>query len=383
MTRKVVIAGGGLGGLAAAIALRRQGIDAEVYEKARDLRPIGAGLSVAPNGLKALRAIDPAIVDALRPRGSEAACFHLRRAGGELVATTPTTHEERYGAPVLNLLWSRLQETLAGFLPGDAIHLGHRLAGFTQQADHVVTRFENGATVRADLLVGADGIHSAVRRSLVDEGPPRYAGRLSWRGVVGLAHPSLRPRDVTMIAGTDGKTFAIFDIGDGLTFWSAGALSPEPTPSDSAAAAKQRVIDLFAGWAPPVGDLLAATPAGDIVERPIEDRTPLTRWSHGRVTLLGDAAHAMVPALGQGANTAFEDARELARYLHHHADLTAALAAYEASRIPRTQTIHARSALQGNRYYEADSEVFSRAVLERANADQNAFEDWLYGEAPA
>jgi salicylate hydroxylase len=129
--------------------------------------------------------------------------------------------------------------------------------------------------------------------------------------------------------------------------------------------------------------MMEATPAEDIVERPICDRLPSTRWSHGRVTLLGDAAHAMVPALGQGANTAFEDAWELSECLAGTLDVEAALTRYDKSRTYRTQIIQARSALQGSRSYEADGETFLRGVIEQASATQSEFEDWLYKYDPS
>ena len=378
---EVAIIGGGLGGLATAIALRKQGISVQIYERARELRAIGAGLTVAPNGLKALSAIDPAIVARLLELGSQNRRFQLRKAGGELIAALATTYMDRYGQPALNILWSNLQQTLVGFLPADCIHLNHRLIGIERAAGNPALHFDGRDPVAADLVVGADGINSAVRQAIINDGPPRYAGRLSWRGVVRCQHPSLLPDEVTFFAG-DGKNFAVFDVGGGLTFWSATALWPEPPASGDAAAVRFRVTEAFAGWTPPIPEILAATPPEEIVERPIEDRAPLTHWSSGPVTLLGDAAHAMVPSLGQGANTAFEDAWELSQSLASQPTIEAALLHYEQSRIPRTLVIHARSADQGSRYYEADNEVFSRSILEQATAGQREFEDWMYGYTP-
>ncbi len=382
MIKNVVIAGAGLGGLATAIALRRHGIDARIYEKARELRPVGAGLSLAPNGLTALEAIVPGIVGSLKVLGSEVSSARVRKSNGDLIAENSITFLAKYRQPMLNIRWSFLQETLAAFLEPGVVHLNRRLTGFEQNKDKVEIVFDNGEKVTADLLIGADGINSAVRQSLAGDGPPRYAGRLSWRAVIRYEHALLRPNEVTFMAGPDGKNFAIFDVGGGYIFWSAGALSSDDSVSGNAAEAKRRVQQVFAGWASPADTILEATDAANIVERPIYDRMPLTGWSRGRVTLLGDAAHAMVPALGQGANTAFEDAGELAQLLARQPGVEEALARYDTSRIYRTQIIHARSALQGNRYYEPDVEKFVRGVLEQANADQTAFEDWLYSYIP-
>jgi salicylate hydroxylase len=181
-----------------------------------------------------------------------------------------------------------------------------------------------------------------------------------------------------MMTGPDGKVFAWFDVGGGFIFWSAASLASEDSVADQTTTAKQRVQQIFSDWAPALTAMLEATPADDIVERPICDRLPATRWSHGRVTLLGDAAHAMVPALGQGANTAFEDAWELSRALARTPDVEAALASYDKSRTYRTQIIQARSALQGSRSYGADGETFLAGVIAQASATQSEFEDWLY-----
>ncbi|WP_158258495.1 FAD-dependent monooxygenase [Rhodopila globiformis] len=378
---KVAIIGAGLGGLASAIALRKRGVDVQVFERARELRPIGAGLTLAPNGLKALNAIDPDIVARLLELGSQNSRLYLRRANGDLITEIPITFMDRYGQPMLNIVWSCLQKVLTGFLKADAVRLDHRLVGFERTNDGLSLHFDGRDPVTADVLVGADGINSTVRQIMVGDGPPRYAGRLCWRSVVSYQHPSLLPDEVTFFAGVDGRNFSMFDVGSGLVFWSATALWPAWPISDGIAP-RQRVTEAFAGWAPLVQDVLAATPPEDIVERPIEDRAPLASWRSHRVTLLGDAAHAMVPSLGQGANMAFEDAWELAQALAGEPDTQAALIHYESSRIPRTQVVHARSAAQGYRYYDADNETFSRSVLEQASADQRAFEDWLYGWSP-
>jgi len=381
-TRKAVIAGAGLGGLVAAIALLKQGIDLRIYEKARELRPIGAGLSLAPNGINALETIIPGIGATLKAQGSETHKVTVRKSTGELIVTDRLTIQDRYKQPLLNIRWSDLQETLASCLPADRIHLDTRLVGFKQSDSEVEIHFDNAAAVTADVLIGADGIGSTVRSILIGDGPPRYAGRMSWRAVIPYNDPAIPANEATIMSGPDGKVFTLFDLGGGCVFWSAAALSPEVSSADQTTTAKRRAQQIFADWAPPVAAILEATPCEDIVERPISDRLPLTRWSHGRVTLLGDAAHAMVPALGQGANTAFEDALELSRCLAGAADFEAALTRYDTSRIYRTQIIQARSALQGSRSYQPDGETFLRGVVDQANASQSEFEDWLYGYTP-
>lgn len=147
---------------------------------------------------------------------------------------------------------------------------------------------------------------------------------------------------------------------------------------------KSRVLEVFAGWAEPVQEMVQATPAERIVERPIGDRPPLRSWSSGRVTLLGDAAHPMGPALGQGANTAFEDAYELSECLANASSIEAAFAAYEKSRIPRTEVISARSASEGRRAYEDDSETAFREMVEEVkDVSSDEFDEWLFSYKPS
>lgn len=152
--------------------------------------------------------------------------------------------------------------------------------------------------------------------------------------------------------------------------------------SPTVADAKSRALKEFSGWAEPIQDIISATDAEQVVERPICDRPPLASWSQGRVTLLGDAAHAMVPASGQGANTAFEDAYRLAQCLAQSSSLEAAFECYERDRIERTQVIQARSALQGMRSVAADSETYLRGVVDLSKVSEDEFERWLYGYHP-
>ncbi len=146
--------------------------------------------------------------------------------------------------------------------------------------------------------------------------------------------------------------------------------------------AKTRVLERFAQWVEPVGEIIAATPAEDIVERPLCDRVPLQYWSKGRVTLLGDAAHPVVPSLGQGANMAFEDAYKLAECLDRASNPAAAFAAYEQSRIPRTTTIYDRSADVGRRAARPDSETIFKEMMKPAQMERDDFDAWLYSYQP-
>ena len=377
VVEKVAIIGGGIGGLATAIALRKQGIDAHVYEKARELRPVGAGLSLNPNGLKALEAIEPSIVEQLKQAGSRLKVISLRKNTGETTQQKKITLMEKYGQPLLSIRWSKLQEILAAALPPEIIHLNHRCVDFTQNHNSVTVEFEGKTTVEVDLVVGADGIKSAVRQTLIGDGEPRYLGRMSWRGLLKYSHELLGANEVIGMTAPP-KNVTLMDVGDGYIFWGATMLCVDDSSSGSAADVKSRLLKEFAEWASPVPEIIEATDAEIIVERPIWDRQPLSRWTKGRVTLLGDAAHPMSPSIGQGANTAFEDGYELSEYLATSPNLEAALALYDEHRIERTQIIQARSAFAGKRAYEPDSEKY---LQERLTSNEE-FEDWLYKYDP-
>ncbi len=379
----ITIIGGGIGGLATAAALTAKGFKVQVYERAHELKPAGAGLTLSPNGLNSLAAIDPKIVEALKRDGSEVRRLTMKRTSGETIISKPIALAEKFGQPMLNIMWSRLQSILASALPPGVIHLDHRCVGLEQHKDGVTAVFENGARADADLLIGADGINSAIRQALVGDGAPVYAGRMSWRAVINYPHEDLIPNGSTGFTA-DGKNFMLFDMGEGYTCWSAGALLSEPSPSTPPEEVKERVLRTFSGWADLVEEIVRATPAARIVERTISDRPSLRRWSEGRVTLLGDAAHPVVPALGQGANMTFEDAYEIAECLASAPDVEAALRAYEASRIPRTEAIYARSASQGVSSYKPDSHATLAATV--AGISEDEFQVWLYGykaEPPA
>jgi salicylate hydroxylase len=376
----ISVIGGGIGGLAAAIALLKRGFSVQVFERAQELRAVGAGLTLSPNGLNSLEAIQPGIVQALKIAGSEVSSLTMKRASGETIISRPVALTAQFGQPMLNITWSRLQSILASVLPPGAVRLNHRCARIEQSESGVTAYFDNGEEASSDALIGADGINSAVRQALIGDGPPTYAGRMSWRALIRFSHKDLIPNGSTGFTSPDGKNVMLFDMGEGCTCWSAGAITTDERLCERPDEVKDRVLKTYAGWADLVVGMIEATPAEDIVERTISDRPPLRQWTKGRVTLLGDAAHPVVPALGQGASMAFEDACELAEHLASSPDLETGLHAYEASRIPRTEAVSLRSAKQGFSSYKPDSdETLARTV---AGISEDEFQVWLYGYRP-
>ncbi|MEH2451204.1 FAD-dependent monooxygenase [Nostoc sp.] len=381
IVEKVAIVGAGPGGLAAAIALRSQGIDVQVYEKAQEFRPAGTGLGLAPNGLNFLDAIAPGIVKTLKSSGCEVYHTVLKNIQGETIRTNATKFLEQYGQPLLTIWWYRLQQVLASRLPSDIIHLNHRCIGFEQDENGVEIHFDGEKPVYADLLIGADGVNSVIRETLFGEGKPNYIGSMCWRAVIKYHHELFNDYELVFVKGNKQFMY-ILNVGGGYTSWISRKLSPEYSLSHSADQVKSRILHELADWDQSFRAVVEATPAEQIWEGPICDRSPLTHWSQGRVTLLGDAAHPMAPAMAQGANTTFEDAYELGECFFQSANLQEALTNYEQRRLERTKIIQARSAWGEMRYYDDTSTSPGQTEQPQMTLNED-FSKWLYNYKPS
>jgi salicylate hydroxylase len=378
LIEKVAIIGAGLGGLAVAVALRKLGYDVQIYEKAQDFRPVGGGLGLLPNGLNFLDAIEPEIVETIKNLGCEVSTTVLKNTQGEIIRTSPgSKFEDKYGQPLITVWWWHLQQILASKLPSESIHLNHRCTGFEQDERDVSIYFEHGEKVRADLLIGADGINSAVREALIGDGKPRYLNSMSWRSVIKCNQEILNPGELGFVKG-DKEFMYLLNVGDGYISWLYRKLLPDCIVSQNAGEVKSQVLKQLSDWGESLRSLVESTPADRILEGSICDRLPLKSWSQGRVTLLGDAAHPMAPALGQGANSTFEDAYELALCCSQASSIEGALATYEQRRIPRTELMQNRSALGENRYYATDSEAIDQQMQERSQMSSEEYQDWVF-----
>ncbi|GAA3161247.1 MULTISPECIES: FAD-dependent monooxygenase [Streptomyces] len=330
-----IVVGGGIGGLAAGVALARIGRRVKVLERAAAFGEVGAGLSLWPNGLRALDALG--VGDQVREHALAETRAGIRNASGRWLSHTDTQELARRFGPVVMMHRARLSEILRTALPPGALCADTEVTGVALRGRRIEVAHGTDAS-RADLLVAADGIGSTVRRSLWPQAPaPRYAGYTAWRLVVGTGG--------RLPAGGEswgrGERVGIAPLADGRAYLFCVANAPEGqrSPGGELAEIRRR----FGRWHEPIPDLLAAADETAVLRHDIYELPPLDGFVTGRAALLGDAAHAMTPNLGQGANQALEDAVTLAACLDAHPGVESALAAYDRHRRPRAQAIARRS----------------------------------------
>jgi 2-polyprenyl-6-methoxyphenol hydroxylase-like FAD-dependent oxidoreductase len=360
-SRHVVIAGGGIGGLTLARALRQAGISATVFERAEVLRPVGAGILMQMNAMRAMRSIG--MGEVVARAGMPLATLSTRTgSGGVLTRIDLEALSRELGGPAIAIRRSRLQEALLSGLEEGQVHTGRAVTGFHDDGERVTVRLSDGTTATGDLLVGADGLHSVVRQALWGDAT-RYSGYTSWRGMTTMP-PQADPTGASESWGP-GARFGIVPVGHGDLYWYATRNAPAGA-RDEPGRVREALLQSFRGWHSPIAALLESTPEENIFRTDIQDRVPLARWSRGRVTLLGDAAHPMTPNMGQGGCQAVEDAVVLARCLALEPELSAALAAYERRRLPRANQFVSRS-FQLGRFTQLENPVgrFMRDTLMR------------------
>jgi 2-polyprenyl-6-methoxyphenol hydroxylase-like FAD-dependent oxidoreductase len=363
---KVIIVGAGIGGLTTALRLYSAGIDCEVFERSEQIREFGVGINVLPHAVKELAAVG--LLDQLDEAGVRThELLYTNRLGQEILRR-PCGTTAGYTFPQFSIHRGRLQGLLLRAvrerLGPHAVRTGHRLTDFDQDTDAVHAQFidPHGTVlppVRGDVLVGADGIHSTVRARLFpDEGPPRWNGVTMWRGATDW--PQYGTGRTMIIAGGAPAKLVVYPIADGqipgtkLTNWVICVqvghdCDPPPQQQDWARPAEPadvlRHLDRFHIPLLDHTGLVTATQASFVF--PMCDRDPLPYWSHGRVTLLGDAAHPMYPMGSNGAGQATLDATNLAHHLARHPDPADALRAYQQDRLPATTEVVFRNRLGG------------------------------------
>jgi salicylate hydroxylase len=358
---RAAVVGGGIGGTAAAVALAQAGVDVHVYEQAQRLAEVGAGVALAPNGLRMLDRLG--VSDGIARAGARHTSTELLLSDGR-----PARHEPHQFAQAgrnVGIHRADLLALLAARLPPGAVRTGRRCTGFSQDADGATVGFADGTTATADVVIGADGIHSVLQGFVVEPAEPVFSGVVAYRGLVPRLdeHPDGTMR---MWVG-EGRHFLLFPVRAGRLLNYVGFVPSDTSVRESWSAAGDpaALAAHFAGWDPVIGKVIAAIslPGGSGFQWGMYDRAPLPRWSSGRLTLLGDAAHPMLPHLGQGVNQALEDAVALAALLgacEKPAAVPRALAAYETLRRDRTARVQVGSRRNGAGYDSSGSQLTDR-----------------------
>jgi salicylate hydroxylase len=374
---QIAIVGGGIGGLATAVSLLQAGFDVHVFEQVKVLREVGAGIVLTPNTTRLLDRLG--LRDALTRCAVPLAAWRQRRwQDGRTLLVSPVA---QFVGPAGEPLFFTIHRAdalamLAGAFPSERLHLAHRLEQLNDDGDRVTLTFANGARVTADIVIGADGIHSSVRHALFGPEHPQFTGCIAYRGLVPaerLTHLNL-PVESQLWMGP-GKHFVHYPVSAGrlMNFvclidrdgWTKESWTEPGNPADALAA--------YTGWHPQVTSMIEE--ADETFIWGLFDRAPLPRWSVNRVTLLGDACHPMLPFLAQGAAQAIEDAATLTALLVQGGDIAETLRRYESLRLPRTAMIQSGAAGNKTRNHLPDGP----AQRERDSHMANGAADWSIG----
>ncbi len=364
---KAIVIGAGIGGLTAAIALKQVGYEVEVYDRVQDLRPVGAGISLWSNGVKVLNHLG--LGAKMAQIGGQMNRMEYRTATGEVLNTISLL-------PLIEQVQQRpypvaRRDLQALLLEGleDLVHLDHCCINLEEDANGVVAYFDNGHQARGDLLVAADGIRSVLRRFVLGYGvDPQYAGYVNWNGLVPAAD-DLAPADCWVIYVGDHKRASLMPVGGERFYFFLDVPLPLGTPNQPDSYQNQ-LKQHFAGWADPVQRLIERMDPFTVARPEICDVGPIDSYARGRVALLGDAAHATCPDLGQGGCQAMEDGYVLARYLATAPTpdgIPEALQGYSRERVERASAVVRKARSRAEQIHGLEPEITQKWYLQLAH----------------
>jgi salicylate hydroxylase len=366
---RVVIVGGGIGGLFAANALIAQGLRVSIYEKAPALGEVGAGVYVTPNAVRHLERVG--LGPAVEKWGARVGPgSHYFRHDGSPIAPVQVTDAAGWNA-TFGMHRADFVDFLAANLPAGLVHTGHRAVGFEQNGDTARVKFANGATAEADVVVAADGIHSELRPYVFPPSKPVFHGTISYRGLVSRERLPDWPMDRWQMWAGPSKHFLVFPVRHGTMVNYVGFVPADEEMKESWSAPGDPAVlrREFEGWDPRIGTVLKQV--DKTFRWALYDREPLPTWTKGRLTLLGDAAHPMLPHLGQGANQSIEDGMALATILARvdTPAVPASLLAYERLRRERVAEVQLGARQNGLRVDSAYSDLGVRDAELVAHAE--------------
>jgi salicylate hydroxylase len=379
---RVAVVGAGISGLATALALAHAGIECVVFEQARVLTEVGVGIQITPNAARLLHRLG--MKEYLRQVAVWVEAIDmLRWDSGQPIVHTPlgVQCERAFGAPFYAIHRADLQQGMLSLLPSGIVRLGMRCESVTERPAGIELGFADGASISADAVVGADGIHSTVRGYLFSD-QPRFSGQIIYRGLVPAERvPALAgPGRIRIWLGSS-QHFVAYPVSAGKMI-SFGATVPAASPHVESWSSSGQVADVdeaYSGWHAPVRSLIAST--GSVTKWALHDRDMLQHWSSDRVTFVGDAAHPMWPFGAQGANQAIEDAVVLAACLRQVAggSVVRALRNYERLRMPRVAIVHQRSRANARTLRLTDDKDQRQFDADSSDTQDLDVQQWLYG----